>query len=247
MLHDLALAMASSPTPHNFPETRWSLVLNAQQDDAQALAELCQRYWRPLYAYARRMGLKTEDAEDLTQSFFVRLLSNQALTQAQAGRGKLRSFLLTGLRNFSTEEWRRSQTQKRGGGQEFVTIDTGEVEQWLDKSLADETTPDLEFDRCWARDLMEGARGKLAEIYEAAGNGRLFKAVSGQIDAEAESRDYVDVGAELGISADSARFAAFKLRQRFREQLRSAVMETVTTQTEVEEELHYLMNLFAKD
>ena len=114
------------PTPGpsdaaGFAATRWTLVLaaaggNVSPRAAEAMAELCRIYWYPLYAYVRRRGHDTHEAEDLTQEFFLRLLAKNYLAGVDREKGKFRAFLLASLKHFLANEWDRSQAQKRGGG-----------------------------------------------------------------------------------------------------------------------------------
>lgn len=227
-----------------FPQTRWSVVLNAQADDPAALAELCRAYWYPLYCYARRLTHSPADAEDLTQGFFASLLSREGLKTASAQRGRLRSFLLQGLRNCAVEQYRRESAQKRGGGRALVEFDAMEAEQRYATEPRDDLSPEREFDRAWARQLLAGVLAKLGESYHAAGKGAVFDALSGQLTGGG-TEDYAEASKALGLSAGGVRFAAFKLRERYREMLRAAIQETVTTPEEVEAELAHLRELFA--
>lgn len=128
-----------------FPPTRWSLVLNAGEDDPVARATFCHAYWFPLYCYARRTGKGVEDAEDLTQAFFERMLARDFLAQAKSSRGRLRTFLLRCFANFMTEQWRRDTMQKRGAGKPVLAIDAMSAEERLALEPHDATTPELEF------------------------------------------------------------------------------------------------------
>jgi RNA polymerase sigma-70 factor (ECF subfamily) len=232
-----------APARSGFPQTRWSVVLSAQADDPAALAELCRTYWYPLYCCARRLTASPDDAEDLTQGFFATLLGRQGFKTVVAERGKLRSFLLGGLKNYATEQYRRETRQKRGGGCVIIAFDALEAEQRYSLEPRDVASPEREFDRAWARQLLATVLAKLAESYRAAGKGAVFDALSGQLTA-GDSADYAAAEKTLGISAGAVRFAAFKLRERYREMLRAAIQETVTSAEEVEEELAHLRGLF---
>jgi len=227
-----------------FPQTRWSVILDAQDDDPAALASFCQAYWFPLYSYARRMGMTTDDAEDLTQAFFERLLSRNSLALARRERGKLRSFLLHSFNNFATEEWRKRGAQKRGGGRPMIEIDALSAEQRYTLEPRDAATPQLEYERAWARQLLRQALDKLAADYTAAGNGAVFNALREQLAGGAADRSYQEIASLLGISEGATRFAAFKLRQRYGAALHEVVAETVASMDEVEAELAHLRTLF---
>src|SRR5881394_1833868 len=119
-----------------FRTTNWSLVF-AAGGSADALNDLCARYWTPVYAFARRCGLDRTDAEDLTQAFFSRLVEHRDVERADPRRGKFRSFLLASLKHFMSNERDRAKAKKRGG--DWVHVE-------LDFATADEAlTPDQLF------------------------------------------------------------------------------------------------------
>ncbi len=219
-------------------------MLEAQGDSPEALAQFCRAYWFPLYAYARRMNLGVADAEDLTQAFFERLLSRELLGQARRERGRLRSFLLHAFKNFASEEWRRRGAQKRGGGRQIVEMDALSAEERFALEPHDNVTPEVEYERAWARELLRQAVDRLGQVYEAAGNGAMFRALREQLTEGGSARGYPGVAATLGLSESGVRFAAFKLRQRYRAVLREIVAETVAGQEEIEDELNRLRALF---
>ena len=225
-----------------FPQTRWSVVLDAQDDDPAALAALCGAYWFPLYSYARAMGIA--DAEDLTQSFFERLLARDVLCHARRERGKLRNFLLRSLSNFATEEWRKRGAQKRGQGRPALEIDALSANERYALEPHDATTPQLEYERAWAREVLRQALDKLGAAYAAAGNGEVFGALRDQLVDGSNGESYLSIAASLGMTEGSVRFAAFKLRQRYRAALREVVGETVAGMDEVDAELAHLRTLF---
>ena len=228
----------------SFPQTRWSMVLHAQENDPAALAELCRTYWYPLYCYARRLTAAPADAEDLTQGFFATLLSRQGLKTASAERGRLRSFLLSGIRNHSVELHRRDIAQKRGGGAAVIAFDALEAEQRYALEPRDETSPEREFDRAWARQLLAAVLARLGEAYRVAGKGEVFDALQDQLTGGGTD-SYAAAMERLGLSQGAVRFAAFKLRERYREMLREAIQQTVTSDAEAAEELAHLRELFA--
>jgi len=115
-----------------FATTHWSVVLAAAEREtpaaAEALERLCRTYWYPLYAYTRRQGCSPEDAQDLTQGFFARLLARDSLTRVGPQKGKFRSFLLASLRHFLSDQRSMVRTIKRGGGAEIFSLDALEAE-----------------------------------------------------------------------------------------------------------------------
>lgn len=219
------------------------MVLGAQSDDPAALAELCRLYWFPLYCFARRIRPDQEDAKDLTQGFFEMLLSRQALKTVCEERGKLRSFLLTALKNYAAGHYRREQRIKRGGGVAMLQLDAMEAEQRFACEPRDELTPEREFDRAWARQLLAGVLERLGAAYQEAGKGDVFAALQDQLTGGG-SDSYEAAGRKLGWTPAAVRFAAFKLRERYRQMLRDAINETVTSPEEAEEELSHLREIF---
>jgi len=218
------------------------MVLEAQDDDPAALAAFCRAYWYPLYSFARRMGV--DDPEDLVQSFFERLLSRDVLGHARRERGKLRNFLLRSFTNFAAEEWRKSGAQKRGSGQPALEIDALLADERYAVEPHDATTPELEYQRAWARELLRQAMEKLGNAYAAAGNRGIFEALRDQLAEGSADRSHQQIAASLGMTEGSVRFAAFKLRRRYRAVLQEIVAETVTSLDEVEAELAHLRTLF---
>ena len=218
--------------------------MGAQNGDPAALAFFCRAYRFPLYSYARRWGLSVADAEDLTHSFFERLLSRDLLGQAQRERGKLRAFLLRSFTNFTTESWRRQNTQKRGSGQHLVEMDALQLEEKFALEPHDNVTPEVEYERAWARELLRQALAKLGADYEATGKGAVFLALQDQLAEGSSDRSYQVIASSLGLTEASARYAAFKLRQRYRAVLHEIVAETVADEAEVEEELVHLRAVF---
>ena len=227
-----------------FPNTRWTVVLEAQDDTPGALAAFCQAYWNPLFCFARRMNQDIADAEDLTQAFFTRLLARDLLLQAQRERGRLRSFLLKSFRNFIAEEERRQGAQKRGGGQAALRIDSPEADAHLELEPLENTTPELEYERAWARQLLHQTLARLESDYSTAGNAALFEALRDMIVEGSADMPLQAIADTLGRSEASVRFAAFKLRQRYRAVLRELVADTVAEPDEIDDELAHLRSLF---
>ena len=227
-----------------FPQTRWSVILGARDNDPEALALFCRAYWYPLYSFARRSGMAPADAEDATQSFFEHLLTQDLLARARRERGKLRSFLLRSFGNFTREEWRKRGAQKRGSGKSPVEIDSLSAQERFALEPRDAATPELEFERAWARELLRRALDRLGDDYEAAGRGAIYRALKDQLVDGSSELSYLEIARALGLSEASIRFAAFKLRQRYREVLKEIVAETVPTEEEVAGELVHLRTLF---
>ena len=227
-----------------FKTTHWSVVLDAGGGDpAQsggALATLCQTYWYPLYTYIRRLGNGPEDAKDLTQEFFARLLEKQWLAQVDASRGRFRSFLLTALKHFLANERRRTQTVKRGGGQRLLSLnDTAEA--LYTQEPASNLTPERLYERRWALRLFERALGRLEEDYQAAGRQNVYQALKEFLSAEARNGEYAQVGQRLGMSQGAVAAAVHRLRQRYRDLVRDEIAQTVTDAAGLEDEMRSLL------
>jgi RNA polymerase sigma-70 factor (ECF subfamily) len=232
--------------PREFASTRWSLVAAAGQrespESAAALASLCRLYWYPLYAYARRRLPTAEDAQDLTQEFFARLLEKEYLRQVDRQRGSFRSFLLTAFRHFLAKERDRAHAQKRGGGRPHLSLDfqVGERRYQLEPTHASDA--EALYERGWALTLLEQALVQLREELARAGKGRLFEALKGTLTGEDAPRPYAELADELGLSAEAIKVTVHRLRRRYGELLRTEIAQTVSSPVEVEDELR---NLFA--
>jgi RNA polymerase sigma factor (sigma-70 family) len=229
-----------------FPTTHWSVVLDAgagSESQAQAALEvLCSRYWYPLYCYTRRQGRSHHEAEDCTQEFLARLLAADGMARAQPERGRFRTFLLTALRNFLTNEWQRAQTAKRGGGHTLVSLDWNAAgERFAHEPVDARSTPEQAFDRAWAQQLMERAIGELRADYEKRRQGELFHALGGLVWASETRGAHADHAARLAMTPHAFTVALQRLRQRIGERLRAAIAETVTDPADVDAELRHLI------
>ena len=233
-----------------FATTRWSMVLAAaggapsEQAD-RALAELCAGYWYPLYAYVRRRGYDAEDARDLTQAFFARLLERQGLASADPARGRFRSFLLTALKNFLTSEWRRQAAEKRGGSAEVVSIDAADAERRYLAEPADTRTPEALYERRWALALLDRAVADVRRGYADRGQTELFDALKVYLGRDAAAVPYADLSRQLDRSEPSLRTALSRLRARWRTRVRELVAETVQDGRLVDDELRDLLRMIS--
>jgi RNA polymerase sigma factor (sigma-70 family) len=233
-------------TTARFDSTRWSIVAAAQSrntpEGEAALAELCARYWRPLFNYVRRCGYSTEDAQDLTQAYFARLLDGNFLVQADAQRGKFRSFLLASLKHFLANEWDRSKTAKRGGGVEFFSIDDrGDL-----PLAAAALNPEQVYERACAIMLLDRSTARLASEFAAAGKGELFEALKVFLPGDLSGTHYRDIAASLQMSEGAVRVAVHRLRDRFRAIVRTEIAQTVADPANadaIDEELRYLLTV----
>jgi RNA polymerase sigma-70 factor (ECF subfamily) len=232
-----------------FVTTRWTVVLAAGRNDTPnaraALAELCQMYWYPLYAYVRRKGYAPHDADDLTQGFFTWLLEKDTLAAADPARGRFRSFLLTRLNHFLADEWDRLKAQKRGGGQRLIPLEGGTAETRYQIEPVDARSPDKLFEYRWAMTLLEHVVERLHQEYEKDGKATLFDELKGCLSQARAAVSYGAAAERVGLSEGALRVAAHRLRQRYRELLRAEIADTVSGPEEVEDELRYLFSVLA--
>lgn len=211
-------------------------------DSRAALAELCQDYWYPLYAYLRRRGYPQEEAEDLVQGFFVQLLEKNYLKAADRERGRFRSFLLTALKNYAANEWDRRTAQKRGGPTPPLSLDFENAEGRYTIEPADERTPEQEYDRGWATAQLEQVLARMRA--EAGESDERFALLQGFLTGEGEGIPYRDVAERLDMSEGAVKVAVHRLRQRFGAVLREEVARTLADPGDVDDELRHLFAAF---
>ena len=233
-----------------FNTTHWSVVLAAGQTDSvetsQALQRLCGAYWYPLYCYVRRAGHTPEDAQDLTQEFFARLLEKNYLALARREQGRFRSFLLTSLKNFLTNEYHRNTRLKRGGTQPMISCDTADAENRYVAEPIDAATPETLYEQRWALALLENALARLRDEYAARDAGPVFDLLKVYVWGERNAASYTDIAAQLDLTEEAVKKAVQRLRHRYRDMLRTEIAHTVTTAAEVEEELQHLVRLLRR-
>lgn len=229
--------------PRQFATTHWSIVAAAGRSPSpssrDALATLCNTYWYPLYAYVRRRGHDANEAQDLTQDFFARLLEKDALRVADRERGRFRSFLLAALNHFLAKEWRRLKAQKRGGGRPTLSFDLRSGEERYRQEPSHELTPEKIYERRWALTLLEQALARLREEHIAAGKGDLFEALKIGLAGQ-RGLPYADLARRLHISEGAIKVSVHRLRRRCRQLLREAIAQTVASADDVEQELRDL-------
>lgn len=234
-----------------FQTTSWSLVLAASIDpgmDARnALEQLCQIYWRPVYAFIRRRGYDPDRAQDLTQGFFALLLQKNYLRDADRQRGRFRSFLLTAVKHFLANEWDRNNALKRGGGRTIISIDPLEAEAWYGPAAIDHATPEAVFERRWAVSLLDHVMAALRAEFAAAGKSEEFNGLVVLLHRDPDAVSYEALADKLGVSPGALRVSAYRLRQRYRKLLRSEIAETVSTSEETDDEIRFLMSVVGSD
>jgi len=236
--------------PRVFPVTQWTVVLAAggtpSPESAAALERLCSSYWYPLYAFVRRSGYSPEDAEDLTQEFFARLLEHNWIAHADRHKGRFRSFLLMAMKRFLANEWEKGKTLKRGGQVRFVRLQLDAAETRYTREPADTRTPEQLFEKQWALTLLESVLSRLREDYARDGKGALFHALEPCLIGGRETQPYAALGAQLGMTEGAARAAVCRLRERYRECLKEEIGHTVASPAEVDEELRHLFRVLAR-
>jgi RNA polymerase sigma-70 factor (ECF subfamily) len=231
-----------------FPTTQWSLIVRAAAADPadreKALAEICELYWPPVYAFIRSRGNSPHDAEDLTQGLFAELLERNDFARADANHGRLRSYLLTSASNHLVEAHRHKHRLKRGGYDVILSIDAEAAEmRCLIPEPRDEMSPDRVFERQWAITVMEGVVTALQERYEQKGQRDLFHALKPFLMA-ISAAPQAELAEKLGMSAQTLRVSLHRLRQRYAELLRQAVKNTLGPHENVEDEIAHLMSAF---
>ena len=234
----------SDPSHGVFATTHWSVVLSARNGDSSeaftALESLCRSYWRPVYAYVRRDGQRPEDAQDLTQEFFRRFIQKDWIEHLRHQRGKFRSFLLTFLKHFLSDERERAGALKRGGGATLIALDNFEAEERYAQEPAN-STPDQAFERRWAQTVMERAVQRLRDEYREDGKGPLFEMLKDLQPGERAGSGYAELGVQLGMSEGAVKSAAYRMRLRHRDLLHAEIASTVVDASEVEDEIRHLI------
>jgi RNA polymerase sigma-70 factor (ECF subfamily) len=227
-----------------FRTTSWSLVLAAARtsttDSGRALATLCELYWHPVYGFIRGRGHSLDEAQDLTQAFFARLIEKNYLASADRERGKFRSFLLSAVKHFLANEWDRTHALKRGAFQTAISIDLVEAEELYTSTLTDRRTPEDLFERAWGLTVLRHAFANLRAQYAESGKLKEFEYLSPFLTAEGDSCSYVDTASQLGTTAGALRVAAHRMRRRFRDLLRAEIAKTLFDENTIEDELRFL-------
>jgi RNA polymerase sigma factor (sigma-70 family) len=240
----------AEPLPESsFATTHWSVVLAAGHESSpnagEALEQLCRTYWYPLYGYVRRRGYSPEDAQDLIQEFFARLLARDYLSRADPRKGRFRWFLLAGLKNLLCDERDKARRIKRGGGERVLSLDYQSAEAQYQLEPVEVNSPDQEFERSWVRALLERASARLQAEYAASGRAQLFEQLTEfRLDA-AGQRSYAEAARQLGLTESAVKSAIHRLRQRHGALVRDEIAQTLADPAEIEEEIHYLLRVVA--
>jgi RNA polymerase sigma factor (sigma-70 family) len=235
-----------SDAPRSFATTHWTMIVTAGRDTSpearRAMASLCEAYWYPVYAFVRRKCGDADEAVDLTQGFFARLLEKRDLAGVERGRGKFRWWLLLAVKHYLANERDRSRAAKRGGGRRPVSIDAADAESRYRLEPSHDVTPERIFERRWALALLEQVLSKLQQECRADGKERLFEALKECLGGGAHEGRYAQVAEELSMGEGAVRMAAHRLRRQYRELLRLEIAQTVETSEQVDEEISFLFD-----
>lgn len=215
------------------------------QEAQNALIELCQAYWYPLYTYIRRQGRSSHDAEDLTQEFFAKLIEKNFLVGVQQEKGRFRSFLLVALKRFLANQWNYAHAQKRGGRQTIISIDQNSAESRYILEPAHNITAELIFEQRWATTLLDQVLARLAAEYGATGRGSLFQDLRGSLLKEKSSLPYSELATQMQMTEAAVKMAVQRMRIRYRELLREEIAKTVASPDEIEDEIRHLFATFS--
>ncbi len=227
-----------------FTTTHWSVVLEAQGESPaaqEALEKLCRTYWRPIFAFLRRQGLPTAEAEDITQGFFAQLLERRKFSALRKEKGRLRSFLLGALKYFVADEQRRAMAIKRGKGQRLIPLEELRADGRIDMEPSDPMTAEMIYERRWALTVLEQVLDRLKNEYRTAGNAALFDSLKQLLPAEPGSPSPAEIATQLGMTENAVRQAFYRFRQRYQSILREEIANTVATPADIEDELRHLI------
>jgi RNA polymerase sigma-70 factor (ECF subfamily) len=241
---------AASRNPAQFATTHWSTVLaagdSAVPGSREALERLCRACWYPLYAFVRGLGKAPEDAQDLTQAFFERLLEKHYLKDVAREQGRFRCFLITAFKRFLCDQYDRATAAKRGGRFGVQPLAPAEAEHRWHETASLSNGPEESFDRAWAEELLRASISRLREECETAHKGAQFEQLKVFLSRPAQRTDYARVGERLGMSPDAVAMAVVRLRRQFRALMRAEIANTVATPAEIDDEMRYLVNLLTR-
>lgn len=241
--------MKSSGSP-DFPTTHWTLVKAVQagnpEEAAKAMETLCKGYWYPIYAFLRRSGHASHDAEDLTQMLFTQLVSDDALQRARQEAGRLRSFLLGMLKRLISDHQRHAGAQKRGGGQAPLSLEAMTAEQRYASEPVDRRDAEWIFTCSWAEEVVTHARNRLRESFQSNDRASVYEALLPFITWSDDPPSYQKIAGQIGASLTSVRIQIFRLRAQFREMIEEEVARTVVDRADVPEEMKRLQAALAE-
>ncbi|QDV44566.1 hypothetical protein Enr13x_44320 [Stieleria neptunia] len=234
------------PKRPNFETTQWNLVARSNTDQASqvtarcALEELCRTYWYPLYAFVRSRGHSSDDAQDLTQAFFAKIIESNGLASADASRGRFRAYILGAMKHFLSHDRERKRALKRGGGKAIIEFDSLDPEARY--AVEPATTDDLDatFNRQWAQQITASAMASLRSEMVSSGKQDLFEAL--KVGLAGGAIDRQQVANQISMSDGAVKVALHRLRVRYREILRATIEQTVADASEVDDEMQQLVD-----
>jgi len=227
-----------------FTTTHWSVVLAAQGASPAAetaIEKLCRTYWRPIYGFLRRQGVRPEEAKDLTQGFFALLLERRDLNAVRREKGRLRSYLLTSVKHFQANERDRAMAIKRGEGRQLIPLEDLRERERAGFEPADTLTADQIYEHRWALSLLDQVLARLEDEYRAAGNVQLFDRLQKSLTDEPDRPSTAETAREFGMTESALRQASYRMRQRYRQLLREEISHTVMVPGDIEDELRHLI------
>lgn len=232
-----------------FEDTRWSLVLRAgsnSEEAAEAMASLCQQYWPPLYSFLRARGYSQEDASDVLQGFFLKVIEKDTMARARPELGRFRTFLLTALTRYAANDYARQTAIKRGGRTTFVRLDVEDAERLHRRIPGSAQTPEGVFERQWAHGILSQAIERLRETYKVADNEQLFAELHPNLATPGEASSYRESAERLGMSEGAVRVAVHRMKGKFRDAISEVVSETVASPEDVDDEIRYLIEVLGR-
>ncbi|MCI0534841.1 MAG: RNA polymerase sigma factor [Verrucomicrobiales bacterium] len=240
--------------PAIFVTTVWSVVQKAGQGDENAKAILYQTYVYPMYCYLRRKGTSPEDAEELIQALFEKLLSvdddasvsKNQLSTLEPAKGRMRTWLLSCINNLLFDELKKRRTVKRGAGNPIISLDALDPESRYQIEPTDHHTPEDDYERSWAEAVMKRAIDRLRDEFEDGKSRNRFETLKGFLLGDTEMHSYAETATLLGISEQAVKNAIFRLRRRLRELLLEEISSTVQSSDEIEDEMRYLHRVLCR-
>ena len=235
--------------PSDFRSTHWSVVIDAAHADSShrqvALSTLCQTYWYPLYSFVRRQGRNPHEAEDLTQDFFARLIEKNGLASVRPENGRFRSFLLASLKNLLANDWDRNHTAKRGRQYAIVSWEDQSAEDRYQREPSHDATPEKVFEQSWALTVIDTVLHQLRSEYSEASKAPIFEAMHSYLEGDG-ANSYAEIAEKLNMTEGAVKMAVLRLRENFRNRLRSEIAQTVANAGEIDEELRHLFACLAR-
>jgi RNA polymerase sigma factor (sigma-70 family) len=229
-----------------FTTTHWSVVLNAESElrtAREALQKLCRIYWRPIYSFVQRQGIRPDEAADLTQGFFALLLERKDLNDVRKEKRRLRSYLLASLKNFLADERRRTMAVQRGKGERLIPFEEIPVRERMDVERSDSSAADQIYERRWALTVLQQVMARLRDEYRSVGNLRFFDQMKKMLMDEPGRPSQAQVANQFGMTENAVKQAFYGFRQRYQTLLQEEIAHTVAMPSEVEDELRHLVGV----